>query len=307
MLKIYMLLTTVMLIWGLNLPLVKYLVGFMDPVTMTSFRILLAGITVFAILTPLKLVRKPTKQEWLYILGGALLNVVLHHYFMSVGLSRTSATNTGLILGMGPVLTAIFTALLLRNNPSKIQWIGAVIGFAGIGSVVLAGGEGVSGLALGDAFIFFSILAQVLSFMIIAKAARTLDPRLLTAYMLVVGSFLLMLISYVQEPGQIKAFASAPPRFWIAFAASGMIGTAVGHMLYNYSVGKVGPAKAAIFMNLNTLFGLLGSAIFLGEVITGRHLVGFLFIIIGVILGSGAAEELRKRKQNHESITKEPG
>ncbi|MBB4823230.1 drug/metabolite transporter (DMT)-like permease [Sporosarcina luteola] len=307
MLKIYLLLSVTMLIWGLNLPLVKYLLGFMDPVTMTAFRILLAGITVFTILTPLNLVRRPTNQEWLYILGGALLNVVLHHYFMSVGLSRTTATNTGLILGMGPVLTAIFTALLLRNNPSKIQWIGAAIGFAGIGSIVLAGGEGVSGLALGDAFIFFSILAQVLSFMVIAKAARTLDPRLLTAYMFIVGSFFLIIVSMIQEPGQIEGFATAPPRFWIAFAASGMIGSAVGHMLYNYSVGKVGPAKAAIFMNLNTLFGLIGSAIFLGEIITGRHLIGFLFIIIGVILGSGAAEELWKRKQKHEPIQKEPG
>ncbi|QTD40799.1 DMT family transporter [Sporosarcina sp. Te-1] len=306
MLKIYLLLTFTMLIWGLNLPLVKYLLGFMDPVTMTAFRILLAGITVFAILTPLKLVRKPTKQEWLYILGGALLNVVLHHYFMSIGLSRTTATNTGLILGMGPVLTAIFTALILRNNPTRIQWLGAAIGFAGIGSVVFAGGGGVSGLALGDAFTFISILAQVLSFLVIAKAARTLDPRLLTAYMLVVGSFLLIIVSLFQEPGQIEGFATAPPRFWIAFAASGMIGSAVGHMLYNYSVGKVGPAKAAIFMNLNTLFGLSGSAIFLGEIITVRHLFGFLFIIIGVILGSGAAEELWKRKQKPEPNPKEP-
>ena len=229
-----------------------------------------------------------------------MLSVVLHHYFLSIGLSRTSATNTGLILGMGPVLTAIFTALILRNVPTRIQWLGAVIGFAGIGSVVLAGGKGVSGLALGDAFVFISILAQVLSFLVIAKAAKTLDPRLLTAYMLVVGSVVLIILSFIQEPGQIERFATAPPSFWIAFAASGMIGTAIGHMLYNYSVGKVGPAKAAIFMNLNTLFALLGSALFLGEVITGRHYIGFLFIIIGVVLGSGAAEEQWKRK--HEKI-----
>ncbi|XUX07632.1 DMT family transporter [Sporosarcina sp. UB5] len=295
--KIYTLLTTVMLLWGLNLPMLKYLLIHMDPVTMTALRVLTAGITVFAILGAFKLLRLPTKKEWTYIIGGAALNVVLHHYFLNMGLFRTTGTNASLILGTGPVLTAICTAVILRNYPSKIQWIGAAVGFIGISSVVLAGGDSLSGLKLGDAFIFFSILAQVLSFLIIAKVARTLDPRLLTAYMLTVGSLILFVISFIQEPGELIKFTTVPPSFWIVFAASAIFGTAVGHMLYNYSVGQVGPAKAAIFINLNTLFSLAGSALFLGEIITGRHLIGFILIIIGVILGSGAAEDLWKKRK----------
>ncbi|MBO1913398.1 DMT family transporter, partial [Microvirga sp. 3-52] len=115
--KIYALLTTAMLIWGLNLPLLKYLLLYVDPVTMTAFRLLLAGIAVFVILFGFKLVRLPTKVEWKYIVLGALLNVVLHHYFLNMGLFRTSGTNAGLILGTGPVLTAVSVSLLLRNYP----------------------------------------------------------------------------------------------------------------------------------------------------------------------------------------------
>ncbi|MBD7984600.1 DMT family transporter [Sporosarcina sp. Sa2YVA2] len=296
--KLYAILTTTMLIWGLNLPLLKYMLTFMTPVTMTAFRILTAGITVFIILSAFKLVRLPTKKEWPYIIGGAALNVVMHHYFLNMGLFRTTGTNAGLILGTGPVLTAILTALILRNYPTKIQWLGAITGFIGIGSVVLAGQQGLTGLKLGDTFVFLAILAQVLSFLIIAKAARTLDPRLLTAYMLTTGSIILIIISFIQEPGEITKFTTVPPSFWAAFTASAVLGTAVGHMLYNYSLGKVGPSKAAIFMNLNTLFSLIGSALFLGEIITGRHLIGFAFIIIGVILGSGAAEDLYKKHKN---------
>lgn len=301
--KLYALLTTTMLVWGLNLPLLKYMLTFMDPVTMTAFRILTAGITVFIILSAFKLVRLPTKKEWTYIIGGAALNVVMHHYFLNMGLFRTTGTNAGLILGTGPVLTAILTALILRNYPTKIQWLGAITGFIGIGSVVLAGDQGLSGLKIGDGFIFLAILAQVFSFLIIAKAAKTLDPRLLTAYMLTTGSLLLIVISFIQEPGEIIKFTTVPPSFWAAFAASAILGTAVGHMLYNYSLGKVGPSKAAIFMNLNTLFSLIGSALFLGEIITSRHLIGFALIIIGVILGSGAAEDLWKKRKNNKEVS----
>ncbi|MFJ7934345.1 DMT family transporter [Sporosarcina sp. NPDC096371] len=294
--KIYILLTTAMIIWGFNLPLLKYLLLYVGPVTMTTFRILLAGVTVFIILSAFKLIRLPTRKEWIYITGGALLNVVLHHYFLNMGLTRTSGTNAGLILGTGPVLTAISVSLILRNYPSKIQWVGVLLGLVGVSSVVLAGG-GIAGLALGDIFVFIAILVQVLSFLVISKAARTLDPRLMTAYMMLIGSVLLFIISLIQEPGEIKAFAEVPSIFWLGFAASGIIGTAVGHMLYNYSVGKVGPSKAAIFINFNTMFSLLGSVLFLGEVITARHLIGLVFIIAGVILGSGAAEDLWKKRR----------
>jgi len=265
---------------------------------MTTFRILLAGVTVFIILAAFKMLRLPTKNEWKYIIGGAMLNVVLHHYFLNMGLVRTTGTNAGLILGTGPVLTAISVSLIMRNYPTKVQWIGFLVGLGGVSSVVLAGG-GVGGLALGDSFIFISIAAQVLSFLVIAKAAKTLDPRIMTAYMMVVGSAVLLIISLIQEPGEIKAFATVPPLFWLGFAASGIVGTAVGHMLYNYAVGKVGPAKAAIFINLNTMFSLIGSALFLGEIITYRHLIGLALIISGVILGSGAAEDLWKKRRAH--------
>ncbi|MHA6259025.1 DMT family transporter [Sporosarcina sp. CAU 1771] len=296
MVKIYLLLSTAMLIWGLNLPLLKYLLTIVDPVTMTAFRIMLAGIVVFIILSGFKLVRLPTRSEWKYVIGGALLNVVLHHYFLNMGLVQTTGTNAGLILGTGPVLTAISVTLIFRNRPSNIQWIGFILGLIGVGSVVLAGG-GVGGLATGDAFIFISIIAQVLSFLVISKAAKTLDPRLLTAYMLVIGSFFLLAISFIQEPGEITVFFAAPPIFWLGFVASAVLGTAVGHLIYNYSVGQVGPSKAAIFINLNTMFSLIGSVLFLGEIITFRHLIGFLFIIVGVVLGSGAAEDLWKQRK----------
>ncbi|HSJ38880.1 MAG TPA: DMT family transporter [Planococcus sp. (in: firmicutes)] len=296
--KIYAILTTVMLIWGFNLPSVKYLVEFVGPVTLSSFRIFLAGITVFILLAIFRLLRWPYKKEWKYIVLGALLNVVLHHYFLSSGLAITTGSNAALILGTGPMLTAVLVSLLLRTYPSRLQWLGVVIGLAGVSLTVVMGNGAVTGMNLGDAFVFLSILAQVLSYIVIMKAAKTLDPRLLTAYMFVVGSIILFVIALIQEPGEIRAFASVPTSFWVAFFFSAMLGTAVGHMLYNFSVGQAGPTKAAIFMNLNTLFSLVGASVILGEVITTRHLSGLVLIVIGVLFGSGAAEDLwRKRKR----------
>ena len=301
--KIYGLLVFVMFIWGFNLPAVKYLIIEMEPITVSAFRIFVASLTVFVILAAMRLLRKPSKQEWKYIVLGALLNVVFHHYFLSIGLSMTTSSNAGLILGTGPVLTAVLVSLIMRIYPTKLQWGGVALGLLGVSATVLATGEGTSGLSIGDAFVFISITAQVFSFLVISKAAKTLDPRLLTAYMFLVGSLILFLISLVQEPGEIKEFFDVSPMFWIAFFGSGIVGTAVGHMLYNYSIGKAGPSKAAIFMNFNTVFTLIGSSLFLGEIITTRHIFGLLLIVGGVILGSGAAEDIWRKYKIRKSVS----
>lgn len=287
-----------MIVWGFNLASVKYLLDFVDPVTLTAFRILLAGVTVLILLASLGMLRLPKRSDWKYILLGALLNVVAHHYFLSKGLSVTSGTNAGLILGTGPMLTAVLVSLIMRNVPSRLQWLGVFIGFGGVATTVMVGGDAATGLSRGDIMVFISILAQVFSYIVIAKAARSLDPRLLTGYMLVTGAIVLLVIALIEEPGEIAAFASVPTSFWVAFFFSAMIGTAVGHMLYNYSIGQAGPTKAAIFMNLNTLFSLIAASLILGETITSGHLIGLVLIVIGVLFGSGAAEDLlRKRRK----------
>ncbi|SEJ63517.1 Permease of the drug/metabolite transporter (DMT) superfamily [Bhargavaea ginsengi] len=294
--KIYVMLTLVMFMWGLNLPMLKYLLEFVGPVTMTSLRISTAGVAVFIILSAMKIIRLPRRSEWIYIIPGMLLNVVAHHYFLNAGLTMTSGTNAALILGTGPFLTAVFSSLLIRVFPSKLQWLGVLLGLIGVSSVVLAGG-GMSGISQGDVFIFLSIATQVLSFLIVSKAAATLDPRLLTAYMLLIGGSTLFVISLFTEPGELAAFGQVPPTFWLIFGLSALFGTAISHLLYNYSVGQAGPTKAAIFMNLNTLVALLGSALFLGEVITIRHFLGLILIVTGVLFGSGAAEDLWKMRR----------
>src|SRR5690606_5631046 len=286
-----------MIVWGFNLASVKYMVAFVDPVTLTAFRILLAGMSVIGILAGFKMLRWPAKSDWKYIFLGSLLNVVAHHYFLSNGLSLTTGSNAGLILGTGPMLTAVLVSLIMRNVPSKLPWLGVVIGFAGVAATVPGGNGAATGLNIGDSFVFLSILAHVFSSVVIANAARSLDPRLLTGYMFIVGAVVLFIISLIQEPGEIRAFAAVPTSFWVAFLFSAMLGTAVGHMLYNYSIGQAGPTKAAIFMNLNTLFSLVGASVILNEQITAGHIYGLVLIVIGVLFGSGAAEDLLKKRK----------
>src|SRR5699024_9106830 len=115
-----------MLSWGMNVSALKVIVENFMPVTITSLRIFVASLTALLILAFSGLVCLPKKSEWLYIIGGAFLSVVFHHYFLSEGLLITSATNTWFILVLELLFILVFSMFFLIINPTVIQLIGFI-------------------------------------------------------------------------------------------------------------------------------------------------------------------------------------
>jgi drug/metabolite transporter (DMT)-like permease len=300
--KIYVTLIGLMMVWGLNVSVLKIVVHHFQPATITALRIFTAALIAFLYLGLTRNIRMPKKNEWIYVFGGALLSVTFHHYFLSEGLTKTSATNAGLILGMGPLLTVILSMLFFRKKPTLIRFLGFILGGLGVSFTVLAGSNGVHSINMGDVDILFSILSQAFSFILINQAAKTMDPRLLTGYMLLFGSFFLFAISLWKEPGGLASL-SAPPSIWIAFFFSAVIATGLGHMIYNFAIGQVGAAETSIFLNLNTFFSLAGAALFLNEALVPAHFIGLILIVSGVLFGSGTLEAWVLQRKNKQIAT----
>ncbi|WP_083632323.1 EamA family transporter [Domibacillus antri] len=66
--------------------------------------------------------------------------------------------------------------------------------------------------------------------------------------------------------------------------------------MYNNTITKIGPSESAIFLNLNTFFSIVGSAVMLGEPIYYYHWLGLLLIVPGVLMGSGALEDMIRKR-----------
>lgn len=286
-----------MLIWGFNLSALAVLVKNVQPITLTSFRIFIAGISVLIITKIMGLFRFPTKNEWKTIAIITIFNVAMHHTFLAIGLTKTSGANASIILGGAPLVTMLFAILLLRQHISKLRMLGFFIGFIGIVTTSLASGDGISSFSSGDIFIFLSMAMQAFSFILISKLNPTFDPRLLTGYMLVVGAVFIFTVSFFieRDVGQITKLLE--PKLGSIFLFSAIIATAFGHMVYNYAVKHVGPTETAIFVNLNTFFALVGTVLFLGETLYIGHYIGLALIVIGVFVGSGTVDYVWKRRR----------
>ncbi|QKY70092.1 DMT family transporter [Lentibacillus sp. CBA3610] len=298
MIRIYTLLLLVMLMWGLNVSAIKVLVDAIDPMLLTGFRVMTAGVAVLVICSFMGIFRLPDKHEWLIIFYIAIFNVILHHSFVAVGLEMTTGINGSLILGMNPLITAMMAFLILRQRMTWVRVFGFVLGFVGVVVTTIMGTGELTGVSMGDLIVFLGVAVQGFSFVLISKLKPTFDPRLATGYMLVFGAVFIFLASQALGSGIGEITKLIDWQLGSAFLFSAVLATAFGHMTYNYAIKKVGPAESAIFLNLNTLFAVIGSSVFLNETITFNHAIGFILILCGVFLGTGAMEYmLLKRRE----------
>ncbi len=298
MTRTYLLLFVVMAFAGLNLSALVVLVNNVQPITLTAFRIFIAGISVLIMSNRMGIFKLPNKLEWKTIINITLFNVVLHHSLLTIGLTKTSGVNAGIIQGAGPLITMILSIIILKDIITKFRLLGFLLGFIGVVTVSISNANNLSSVSIGDLCIFLSIWSQSYSFILISKLNPDFDPRLLTGYMLVTGSLFVFIMGLVLERNFSQLTALFSWDLGAIFLFSAIIATAFGHMIFNGAIKKIGPTETTIFLNLSTLFAVLGAAIFLREPVFISHYIGLILIIFGVFIGLGTIEYMiRKNKR----------
>jgi len=300
MLKVYGIMILTMFLWGSNVSLLKLLVFDIPPLVMQGTRIFLAGITLFLILIVMKKKIIYKEMPWKFVLLATLLGVIAHHSLLATGIEQTTAVKTSLILGLAPLITAIIAVATRATSLTRLRFTGFVVGFLGIIIAVVDDVTAVTAFVVGDVYVLGSIVVQAFSFFVIRRITLTIPPLVLTAYMLTIGSSVMMLFNLVVTPASFAAFANLDLKLWAVFLFSAILATAVGHSLYNSMIKRLGAAETAIFTNLSTIFALIGAVVILGEEMHLSQIFGCMLIIAGVLIGTGGLEEwIKKRRQHH--------
>ncbi|MBO1511467.1 DMT family transporter [Metabacillus bambusae] len=303
LLLIYGLVFFVTAIWGLNMVIIKVLVEELPPQTMTAFRIMMAGITALIITVLGKSFRRLSKREWIYTLLGMLFGVILHHLLIAVGLTMIDASNASLILALVPLSTAILAVLFLGEQLTKLRTIGFILALTGV-FFIQGGSFSNMQLSQGELILFIAMFVQAISFIFIKKATATLDSKQVTTIMYLLGSIGLLIISFITEPKGFNEMTSATLFIYFLFIVSAVVATGVGYIVFNAAIQQIGAGKTAIFNNFVPFFGLVFSVLFLNETITASQLIGFVFIVAGVLFGTGYIEKLLAKKHNRINNTK---
>lgn len=253
--------------FGLNFVIAKSLLnGAVSPVGLNALRFLAGAVAFWGIslfMKPQKVIRK----DLLILFGGSALGLMLNQILFVQGLARTSSINASIISTTVPMLTMIFSAIILKEPISLLKVIGVLVG--GIGAVFLVltsihSFDKESSL-LGDLLCMSSCAAYSLFLVITKPVSQRYTPVTVMKWMFLFAVVLVIPFSFGSlsdihfesfdhanwwSLGFVLVFATIVPYFLIPVAQKRLRPTT--QAMYNYVLPIVATALA-VYMGTGTL------------------------------------------------------
>lgn len=281
------------LLWGSAFPCIK--IGyelFHIPSDSIGSQLLFAGsrFTLAGVLTILigsLLNRKfllPTKTSWFMVGKLGLVQTVAQYILFYIGLANTTGVKSSIIEASNVFLAILAACLVFKSEkltPAKI--LGCILGFAGVVIINLNGGKLDTNMSFaGEGAIFLSAAAYAFSSILIKRYSQKEDPVALSGYQFLFGGIVLSLIGFFMG-GEISGFSASSLSLLLYMACISAVAYSIWGILLKYNpVGKV-----AVFGFMNPVFGVILSALLLGESnqafgLTG--LVALVFVCAGIYI-----------------------
>jgi drug/metabolite transporter (DMT)-like permease len=270
-------------LWGGSIVAQKMALGSFSPVEASVFR----DVGGLAILLATWWVQErgtlAIARSDLSLLGLLGLGVLGNHLLILMGLNYVSGAVGGVIIGSSPVVTSLLSALLIRDVPLRTVWLGAVLSFAGVGLVSVAGFQAAGEQPLlGGTLVFLGVVSWALY----SIGSRAIMDRLSALTVnwttLLVATVLQIPLLWTDRKVMDAGVSSVTTSDWLALAYLIVFATAVAQQAWLFGVKGIGPSRASVLGNLTPVAAIGLSALILKESVGPVEMTGIGLILAGV-------------------------
>jgi drug/metabolite transporter (DMT)-like permease len=292
--KPYVALAGLALIWGFSFLLIKVAVHDMSPTVVLLLRSL-SGLITLAVIV--KVMGRPLLGEgWRTRLGSfaimAVTNAIVPWVAIAWGEERISS-------GLASILnstTTLWTAVLIywampKERPSKLGYLGVVVGFAGVVILVLPDllAHGVSGNVLGAMAVLVAALSYAANAIYQRRKMRSVSVFDVSIGQLAATVVFAIPLAAPSLPGVHVAVSSMA-----AVIALGAGATGIAYLLYYYVMNTLGAVRAAGVTLLVPVTAVFWGVLFLGESVSWPIVIGMVVILAGTVLTNVKRSPSRK-------------
>lgn len=276
-------------LWGSQYVISKIALRTVPPVTLLALRYLVSVPALFIVLrlrhalTPIK------KGDWPILFAIGFTGYFASFCLQMLGINRLTGSVSSLLGAMNPIFIPILAAFFLheRITPAKI----ACVALSMAGVVVIVGVDGTvdaSGALLMLASVFLWSTASI----IIRRVSGRYDPMQIA---------LIAILCALPFTGgwSLIELQSAPCSFTLesvlAVLYMGVLGTAVTHSLWNYSLRVMDASFCSMFYPMQPLVSSILGVLFLHEAVTPGFVIGALMICCGIVAAVISAKPRKAR------------
>jgi len=229
----------------------------------------------------------PKAVRAFFLLG--LSGYWLSTQFSYLGYYFTTAANAVLLQAVTPVMVALGARFYLGERLARVQQLGIAVSVFGVLVVITHGRLAMlrpEEIRAGDLITLVGLTGWAAYTVYGKRVMREHSPELATTAAYVFGTLLMVPTAIAAAP-LFPAPRLASSSLWTIVVVQAVVG-ALAHVWWYRAINVLGPSVAAIFINLQPVFGVLLAWLVLGETIGAWQLIGGALVIAGVALtGSG--------------------
>jgi drug/metabolite transporter (DMT)-like permease len=284
------------LFWGVSFVATKAVVGEISPITLVFTRAGAGAVLLLAILALRRREALPPRDALLPLAAMGFVGVAFHQVLQAYALTLTSAVNTGWLIGLTPLWSAVLSAFLLGERFGLTKVAGLLVGFAGAVLVVTRGEIGAGLLSLpatrGDLLVLASTVNWAVYTVLGHPTIRRLGPARATAGAMLLG-WAMLLPLFVARAGWSE-YARLSPAGWLAVLFLGLACSGLGYLFWYGALERIEASRVAAFLYVEPLVTLAAAVVLLGEPVRATTVVGGLMVIGGVVLVQAARDGPRR-------------
>ena len=264
------------LIFSFTLPVTRLIIPFMDPIFLGLGRSVIAGMVAAIILIVLRQ-PLPTRRQVALLLVTACGVVWGLPVLSALGMQTVPASHGSVLIGILPLVTAIFATLITKEHPSPGFWISALLGTVLVISFSLL--KGGAALFNGDMYLFGSSIIGGLGYAVGGKVANEMGGWQVICWALVLSFPLTAGGAWYLKPDDLTALPSYV--YW-GFLYLALMSQLFGFFFWNRGLVLGGIARVSQIQLLQPFLSIIAAIIILGEQVDILTYV-FAIAVIGVI------------------------
>lgn len=287
-------------VWGTAYVATKIGLQTVPPTLLAALRFDVGALLLFGYIALRRLAWRPSARDGYSLVVGGTFLVGVHHVLLFAGQQHVTSAVAAVLLGLIPVLTpalARLTSTGERLTPAAVA--GIAVGFVGVAVIADPDPTNLLEDVYGVVLVFASAVAWAVGAVLTYGRAQTLSLPAQGAWMMLVGSVFLHLVSY--------ALGEPVPTVWSRESVAvvgylAVVSGVAGFLIYFVLLDALGPTEVSLLEYVTPLFAALVGWFALGELLSTRTVVGFGLIVAGFVLVKREALriELRRWKARRE-------
>ena len=285
--KYYIFLILAVLFWSGNFIFGRYISNSIEPVQLSFFR----WFFVLVLFLPYIIINYKNlilglKKDALLLIVFASFGIAGFNTFLYYGLQTTTATNALLINSSTPIFIIIISSFIFKTEITKIQITGVFLSTLGVIYLILKGEiNHIFELKFnpGDLWIVLAALDWALYSVLLKFKPKELSSFEFLSITTVIGVIILFFVFIFQ--GYTLEFSFLENKDVLCSLVYIVIFASIlSFYFWNRATIEIGANKAGQSAHLMPIFGAVLAYLFLDEVMQFYHIIGMIFIAIGIYL-----------------------